>query len=234
MSTNAEILLEGTYLYFNQETNYSQENFKLVNFNDNAGYHIYAEILSRIETGEFLKILVRYEMSSQFQPLFVRIEKSLGNRYCQETFKFDTHDQQLHYNFQNAQKSQDFKKPINSKHYLTSPSFATSAIWTLSKKFDATGRTPVTLVSTSNVWDYEHPPEEKIVFAEFKTRDLQDFKLNNAPLSASHLCVYETDSSSASVEAPVELFLSKHYAIPYQMIHGDQKIVIKNLKKNSL
>ncbi len=92
----------------------------------------------------------------------------------------------------------------------------------------------MTLVSTHNMWDYEHPPEEKLVFAEFKTRDLQDFKINNAPLSASHLCVYENDSSSVNVESPVEIFISKHYAIPYQMIHGDQKIVIKNLKKNTI
>jgi hypothetical protein len=233
MTTNAEILLEGSYLYFSQETNYSQENFKLVQFPDNQSFHIYAEILSRIENGEFLKIMVRYEMNQHFHPLFVRIEKSLGNRYSQEVFKYDPRSQELHYTFQNSQKTQEFKRILNSKHYITSPAFASSVIWTLSKKFDATGRTPVTLVSTQNMWDYEHPPEEKLVFAEFKTRELPDFRINNASLSASHLCIYENDSSSASVEAPVEIFISKHYAIPYQMIHGDQKIVIKNLKKNT-
>jgi hypothetical protein len=234
MSINAEILLEGSYLYFNKDHNYSQENFKFVQFPESQMFHIYSEILSRIETGEFLKMMIRFEMNYHYQPLFVRIEKSLGNRYCQEVFKYDQHDQELQYTFQNSQKTQEFKRPLNSKHYLTTPAFATSVIWTLSKKFDATGRTPVTLVSTHNMWDYEHPPEEKLVFAEFKTRDLQDFKINNAPLSASHLCVYENDSSSVNVESPVEIFISKHYAIPYQMIHGDQKIVIKNLKKNTL
>lgn len=233
MSTNAEILLEGSYLYFQKDVNYSQENFKLVYFPDSRTHHIYSEILSRIETGEFLKIMVRFEMNDHFHPNFVRIEKSLGNRYSQEVFQFDIPAQELKYTFQNSKSSQEFTRSLAAKHYLTSPAFATSAIFTLSKKLDVTGRTAVSFISTQNDWTYEHPPEEKIVYAEFKTKELADFKLNNTPLSASHLCLYEFDSSSPTGEAPVELFLSKHYAIPYQLIQGDQKIVIKNLKKNS-
>lgn len=233
MSTNAEIILEGSYLYFQKEMNYSQENFKLVHFPEAQTYHIYAEILSRIETGEFLKIMVRQEMDHHFHPLFVRIEKSLGNRYAQEVFQLDTAGQTLKYTFQNSQLTQDFTRNFNSKHYLTSPAFSTSGIFTLSKKFDSTGRTPIVFLSTHNDWTYEHPPEEKIVYAEYKTRDMHDFQLNNNYLSASHLCLYEQDTSQASSEPPVEIFLSKHYGIPYQLLHGDQKIVIKNLKKNT-
>ncbi len=233
MSTQAEILLEGSYLYYEKDLNYSQENFKLVHFLDNQTYHIYSEILSRIETGEFLKVIVRYEMNPQFHPVFVRIEKSLGNRYAQETFKVDLTAQELLYTFQNSKATQDFKKSFSAKHYLTSPAFATSAIFSLTRKFDPTGRTPVTFLGSTNDWDYERAPEEKVVFAEYKTRELADFKLNNAPLSASHLCLYEYDASSAATESPVEFFVSKHYGIPYQMIQGDQKIVIKNLKKNN-
>lgn len=233
MSTNAEIILEGSYLYFDKEVNYSQENFKLIQFTDTGVYHIYSEILSRVESGEFLKIMVRYEMDTHFHPVFVRVEKSLGNRYAQEVFKFDIQAQDLNYTFQTSKGSQDFHRSLSAKHYLTSPAFATAAIFTLTKKFDATGRTAIPVLSSTNDWDYKSPPEEKIVFAEFKTRELQDFKINNAPLSASHLCLYEFDTSSANVEAPVEIFISKHFGIPYQMIHGDQKIVIKNLKKNN-
>lgn len=233
MSVNAEILLEGSYLYFNKEVNYSQENFKLIKFIDTGDYHIYSEILSRVENGEFLKIIVRYEMNHHYQPVFVRVEKSLGSRYAQEVFKFDIQAQDLNYTFQTSKSSQDFHRSLGSKHYLTSPAFATAAIFTMTKKFDATGRTAIPVLSSTNDWDYKTPPEEKIVFAEYKTREVQDFKINNASLSASHLCLYEFDTSSATVEAPVELFISKYYGIPYQLIHGDQKIVIKNLKKNN-
>ena len=233
MTTNAEIILEGSYLYFQKDVNYSQENFKLVQFPDNGSYHIYAEILSRIETGEFLKINVRYEMDQHYHPNFVRIEKSLGNRYAQEIYKFDIHNQDLKYTFQNSQSTQEFNRSLSAKHYLTSPAFCTSAIFTLSKKFDATGRTAVALIGSDNDWSYEKPPEEKIVYAEFKTREMPDYKLNNSSLSASHLCLYEFDTSSAASEAPVDIFISKHYGIPYELKQGEQRIVIKNLKKNN-
>ncbi|WP_408099067.1 hypothetical protein ACJVC5_09135 [Peredibacter sp. HCB2-198] len=232
MSQNAEILLEGSYLYYQKEVNYSQENFKLVHMPEQQSFHVYAEILSRIETGEFLKILVRYEMNQHYIPTFVRIEKSIGNRYAQEAYKLDVPNLELQYSFQNSQNTQEFSRNISAKHYLTSPAVSTAGMFTLSKKFDATGRSPVVLLSSDNDWTYVSPPTEKIVYAEFRTREMQDYKLNNSPLSASHLCLYEFDTSNAGAEQPVNIYLSKHYAIPYELVHGDQRIVIKNLKKN--
>lgn len=232
MTTNAEILLEGSYLYFQKDVNYSQENFKLVHVAETQNYHIYAEVLSRLETGEFLKILVRYEMNQHFTPHFVRIEKSIGNKYALESYKIDAATQELHYNFQNSQMSQDYKRSFNIKHYLSSPAISTTAMFTLTKKFDATGRTAVVLLSSDNDWTYQGPPTEKILYADFKARDMDDFKLHGNPLSASHLCLYEMDTSAVSSEQPVNLYLSKHYSVPYQLQQGDLKIVIKNLKKN--
>ena len=233
MSKVALIILEGSYLYFQKEVNYSQENFKLVHFPDGQTYHIYSEILSRIETGEFLKVMVRFEMNSQFYPTFMRIEKSLGNRYAQEIFSVDTKSQELNYTFQNSNSTQDIKRAFNARHYLASPAFATSTIFTQSKKLDASGRNSVSFIGSNNEWSFENQPEEKMVYAEYKSRDLSDFKINNSTLPASHLCLYEFDSTAAKTEEPVEIFVSKYYGIPYQLNQGDQKIVIKNLKKNN-
>jgi hypothetical protein len=232
MSQNPEILIEGSYLYYNRDVNYSQENFKFIHHPDNQTYIVSAEILSRIETGEFLKILVRYEMNQQFIPVSVNIERSIGKKYAQEIYKIDTTEQQLHYVFQNSQGSQEFTKTVNAKHYLTSPAVSSSAMFTLTRKFDATGRTPIVFLSSDNDWTYQEPPTEKVVFAEFKTREMSDFQLHGNELSASHLCLYEFDSSQHNIEQPVDLFLSKHYSVPYQLVQGDQKIIIKNLKKN--
>ncbi len=233
MSEKAEILLEGSYLYFQNDVNYSQENFKLVQMEGSDYLHIYAEILSRMESGEFLKILVNYEMNQHHVPTFTRIEKSIGNRYAQEVMRFDLANQTLHYSFQTSHGSQEYTKSVNAKHYLTSPAFCTSTIFTLSKKFDATGRTPIVLLGSSNDWTYDAPPEERIVYAEYKNREHVDLQINNSTLSASHLCLYEHDTSFNGGESPVEIFVSKHYGIPYQVVHGNQKIVIKNLKKNT-
>src|SRR6478609_1004657 len=102
MATNINILLEGSYFYFERGTNYSQENFKFIQLSDTKNFQVLSEVLSRIETGEFLKINVLYEMTPQFLPLHVRIEKSIGNNYALEDFKCDHHAGQLHYLFQNA------------------------------------------------------------------------------------------------------------------------------------
>lgn len=233
MIPKSEIIIEGSYQYFNKDVNYSQENFKLVHLPESHSYHIYAEILSRIETGEFLKIMVRYEMDNHFHPVFVRVEKSLGNRYALETLKFDINAQELFYNFQNTHANQDFKRSLSAKHYLTSPAFSTAAIFTMSKKFDATGRTAVHLLNSASDWNYEKPPEEKSVYAEYKTHDVQDFRVNGSVLSASHLCLYEHDTSTAANEAPVELYISKHFGIPYQLVQGDLKIMVKTMKRNT-
>ncbi len=227
-----EILFDGSYLYFDKEINYSQENFKFVHIPDVQNYHVYSEILSRTETGEFLKILVRYEMNSHFIPYLVRIEKSMGKLYAEEVFKIDPNEHELHYTFKNSHSSQEFKRPHNAKHYLTTPSFATTALFTLSKKFDPTGRTPVVFVASQNEWEYLGPPTEKIVYVDLLARELTDFKLNNKELSASHFGLFENDANQHSNEEPVNLYVSKHYAIPYQLLNGEQKIMIKTLKKH--
>jgi hypothetical protein len=232
MATNINILLEGSYFYFEKGVNYSQENFKLIQLLENKNYQVLSEVLSRIETGEFLKINVMYEMAHNFLPLHVRIEKSIGNNYALETFKVDNHAGQLHYFFQNGTSQQEFTRPITSRHYLVAPSFATSCLFTLSKKFDATGRTPVNFISSSNDWNYVSPPNEKIVYAEWKLKDMDDFKLGGADLTASHLVVYQNDSSNADIEQPVNFYVSKHFGIPYQMLHGDREIRVQNLKKH--
>ena len=232
MALNVNILLEGSYFYYEKGTNYSQENFKLIQLADKQSYQVLSEVLSRIETGEFLKITILYEMNAQFLPLHVRIEKSIGNNYAVENFKCDHHAGQLHYTFQNSTSQQEFYRPISSRHYLAAPSFATSCLFTLSKKFDANGRTPVVMLSSANDWSYQGPPNEKIVYAEWKIKDMDDYKVNDSDLSASHLMVYQNDSTNADIEQPVSFFVSKHFGIPYQMTHGDREIRIQNLKKN--
>jgi hypothetical protein len=234
MTAKADILLEGTYLYFQNDNNYSQENFKLVHLPNPESFHFYAEILSRIENGEFLKIMVRFEMNQHMVANFVRVEKSIGNKYALETYKLDTNSFELKYSFQTTQKTQEFKRTVGAKHFLTSPAFCTSAIFTQTKKIDSVGRTPVSLMTSKNDWTYEGPPEEKTLYAEFKTRDFSEMKLNGNNLSAQHLCLYQFDSNHTPPEAPVDIYLSKHFGVPYQMNYGDQKIVIKNLKKLSL
>jgi hypothetical protein len=171
-------------------------------------------------------------MNTYFVPYFCRIEKSIGSKYAQEIYQVDLPKMELHYTFQNALGSQEFRRNIGARHHLTSPAISTSGLFALTRKFDATERTSITLISSPNNWSYQGPPIDKTIYAELKSHELSDFQLNGNSLSAGHMCLYEFDSSLARSETPVEMFLSKHFSIPYKLVHGDQMMVIKNLKKH--
>ncbi len=225
------IVVEGEYNYVEKERNYCQETFKLTHNIESGHYILYSEIFSRMDSGELLKVNVRFEMNQFYVPVDVKITRSLGKRFAQETFLLDTAAQSLHYNFQNDTDSQDFIMPASNKHFITSPAFAASTFFTLSKRFDATGRTAVAMISSKNIWTYEAPPEDQIIYADFQTRELTDYKINKTELSAMLLHLYNGDANSIYQEDPVQLYLSKHFNIPYQLIHGDQQILVKSLKK---
>lgn len=231
MTQQSELLIEGTYFYYQDGAHFSQERFKLHKQTDSNHFLHSAEITSRIENGEFLKILVQIEMNQFFYPTFIRIEKSIGNKLAEETFKIDTANLEVTYTFKNNSETHQYTRAINTKQHIPTPAISALGYFTLNKKFDASGRTPTILLSSENEWDYLGPPTEKIIYAEFKTRDVSGFKINGNSLLASHLCLYESDSPQAGQESPVELFLSKHYSIPYRLIQDGLKVEIQKLKK---
>ncbi len=231
MAQIAEIILDGSYTYFNKDVIYSQENFKLVSIKESQSVHLYSEILSRIETGEFLKILVRYEMNAMYIPTLVRIEKSLGSKFAFEVYKIDASAGELHYSFQNSAMSQEFTRTFNTKHYIATPAFATSAIFNLTKKLDINQWTPVTLISTDNDWTYDGPPKEKVVYVEVRPKEKTDYLFEKQAVDTTILHLHENATREADQDTPVEIILSKEHSIPYQMNFGDQKIVVKKFKK---
>lgn len=228
----AQILLEGSYHYFSGEDQYCQENFKFIQNIETQSYQIHSEILTRIESGEFLKVLVTYEMNQSFLPVMSRIERSLGKHYSHELYKLDVTSHELHYTFQTPSHTQEYKTSFNIKHYLTSPAFATSCLFLQTKKIDTVSRTPVTLLSSQNSWTYEKPPHEKVVFAEYKTHEAGQVNIGGKDLIATQISFYEQDASGPLTDEPANFFISKYFSVPYQMIQGDQKIVINHLKKN--
>jgi hypothetical protein len=227
----AEILLEGNYNYYSGQNSYCQENFKLVRNLEQGSFQIHAEVLSRIESGELLKILVKYEMNQAFLPVMARIERSLGPHYSHELFTVDLSTHELHYTFENSGQSQEFKAPFNIKHYLSTPALSTSCLFLQSKKLDATSRTPVTFVSSSNVWKYEAPPFERVIFAESLVHEGSEIEIGGKALNATQVQFYEESASNPQVDVPAQFFISKHFSIPYQMIQGDLRIEIEQLKK---
>lgn len=232
MAANSETIVEGSYNYFQSDKLYSTENFKLLRKLDSQILYFDAEILSRVETGEFLKVKVYYEFSTNMTPQVMKIERSLGDRHSIERFQVAHLEQLLHYEYSTDTDSFKITRHHSPKHYLSSPAVCTSAAFSLSKKIDATDRTPIMLVTGYDSWDvYDAKPLESVIFAELNIKD-NEFEINNQTLQAQSLLLYPQDSlSQGSGGENVELILSKHYAIPYKVIHKDMRIEVKELKR---
>ena len=230
MRTQNELLLDGSYEYFSKGVLYAQENFSLYRIPDQKNYELIAEVFSRLENGELLKVNVKMSLNSQYYPTYLSVENSLGDKYTYETFHVDLLDQRLKYVFKNKNFSHDYNQSFDSKRYLTSPAFSTSCLFTLTRNFDATGKTILTFINSTNEWEYQSNPSEKIVYAEYKARTLTDYSLHGSTHHASHVCLYESDEDISGVD----IYISKHYGIPYELIDNDLNIKIKNLKKHEV
>ncbi|HXH30420.1 MAG TPA: hypothetical protein VNJ01_06385 [Bacteriovoracaceae bacterium] len=137
----------------------------------------------------------------------------------------------MFYKFQSAEKSQEFKRTFNSRHCIATPAFCTTAIFSFAKKFEPGLRIPVSIISTDNVWDYQGPPKEKVVYIEAKSKDKDDFLAEKLPIDSSLFYLHENASASTIQDPPVELVISRDHCIPYQMTFLDQKIVFHQSKK---
>jgi hypothetical protein len=229
-----ELLVEGSYSYSESGMFYSQENFKLLSYSETQLLQLKAEVLARTDMGEFLKMLVTMDMNPNLYPVGMTIERSLGKRYSFESYKVDMTKLELNYLFRNSESEQEFKRPFNTKTFLTSASIAGAGFFSLNKKWDVTGRTSIILVNSPNEWSYVGPPSDKTVWAEIKSGENPKFTISGQEVNALHVCLFEHESNSKVQEDPANFYLSKHYGIPYQVVDGNRKIVMTKFKDYNL
>jgi hypothetical protein len=232
MKDNIEKLFEGTYQYFQNGQNYSQENFTVSKIEATQNVLFEAEIMSRVETGEFFKMKIAYVVSQFYAPQTVIVEKSLGEKIAKEVFDVDYTTQTLRYTFKSSSSLETVERPFSSKHHIIAPCFLTAGLFTLTKKIDSTARTPVTFITTANEWEFHGPPVDKILWIELKAHDTEELLISGAPLTASKFEIHEEDALTGDVKPGAQLWVSKHYGVPYQLVERDgAKIVVRKLKK---
>ncbi len=87
MKNKSEILIEGSYSYLKIEDEFAVENFKLIKKHSNASFQFVSEIPSTTTENERLQTNITYDLSKDFLPEFVMIEKSISNKYVLENFQ---------------------------------------------------------------------------------------------------------------------------------------------------
>ena len=227
-----EKVLEGKYIFLKEGVQYSEESFEVLMDNSINGNYLYkSEILCRVPSGEFLKINVDFETSNSFDPLSVKVFRSLGDKTSTEQYKVDPKDKQVFYSFHGNSDEQTFERNISGKFHISTPAFVTSTLMTQMKKISATQKTLYNVLSTNNIWTYENHFQETAIELELKSLDAVEIKLNDKDLATMHCQIREaTNENTKSAEAG-DFYLSKHFNIPYKATFpGEIEVKIDRLK----
>lgn len=230
-------ILNGKYLYRKKKQPYCEENFWVSKQSSPRGDYLFnAEVLSRSHNGEFLKVEVHYLTSFDFTPKKVEIERSMGSRISTETFYLEGQDQILEYNFDDGNETQRFSKNVATNIQIATPAFSSSLIVTMKKRLDPTQRSKYSILCSKNIWSYESPLIENEIFLEMVEPSPVDVKVGDQHLPATH-CIMSGRNShlsdSATNKSHEEVFLSKHFSIPYKGIFkNDIAIELAQLNVN--
>lgn len=236
MKENHQRLFEGNYIFLKNDEKYSDESFFINHDLSSHNYSYHSESFSRTTSGETLKLEVSYHLTKFFAPTLVEINRSLGANRSKEVFSINPKSQTYQYSFSaNNQKAQLCEGSYqNGRHFIATPSFACSALYTLNRRFDSTGRTPINVISSENTWNFATEPEEKTLYIELQAHESGHVMIGGNELQATHYSLYQYNTLAGSHELPTHLFISKHYGLPYKLEDPSGVIVqVDKLKRLS-
>lgn len=224
-------ILQGKYNYLSQNKIYSEENFKVFKEDGkNANFLFESEVLSRVKTGEFLKIYVKYKVTRNFDPMEISITRQMGDKESIESFTVDEKTKNYHYKFVGTESTQTFDKIFASRPHVATPAFLTSMMMTNQKRLDPVQRTAYNVITSQNFWNYDSPFEEKVIYAELQSLEPKEIEINKKEVKATH-CKLLQDNMGTHSEDGHDVFLSKHFNIPYLAIFSPElHIQVDHLK----
>jgi hypothetical protein len=227
-----EKILEGKYNYFSGGSIYTEENFRVEREGSRKGnLTFYSEVLSRVKTGEFLKIYIEYEVTSSFDPVNVSVVRQLGPKESKENFQYDHKSKAITYIFETEGKKKIFEKIITALPHVAAPCFLTTMIMVNQKKIDPVQRTSYTVLTSKNIWNYESEFTEGEVYIELQDLEPQTIIIDDNKLKATHCKILQIDGNGTIKDLDHTVYLSRHFYIPYLAKFGDDiKIEVDFLK----
>ena len=228
-------IYRGAFDYFREGTIYAQETFEVFKNKKNFTTHYSSELLSRVSTGELLKITVDYKVDKDFVPTTVKIHKLLGKDFCHETFKYSNKTSTLTYIIESNEGKKKMTISSSPKFHITTPTATTSILYFLVKKFDGNSKNMYNSINTINEWSFKEAPKNGIIQMEKISVTSEEIKVGTASVQAVQYKVCNGDHANKedkfNKKAPAaRVFLSSHGAIPYiiEDSHGG-KIAIRYL-----
>jgi hypothetical protein len=228
-------IVEGNYTYYQDDKPYSEESFIVYQHPDNDSYLFMTEVISRLESGELLRINTSYELSSSYIPIDVVVEKRVGTKIVTETYKYVRIDHKVTYVFSSDEENKGMDKDVPGNFSISTPSFSTSTLCLLQRSLNALGRTKYNMLLSPNDWSVKGKITDDGVYFEQKASGNQKLMVKGKELEGKIYRMYKYDITENKKEDPIEFFCSKHFNIPYQvLIPGGVRIEVNKLKRFDL
>ncbi|MBH48314.1 MAG: hypothetical protein CME71_09120 [Halobacteriovorax sp.] len=225
-----EKVLRGSYNYFRFNNIYSEETFEVYRDRQDFSVSFYADIHSRVSTGELLTINVDVKLGKDFVPTYVKVVRALGKDHVTETYTFEKSSSSVEYTFETESESESAKIPISSKFHVATPAACSSMVFLKSKKEDTTSKNYYHLIQSSNNWKYDSVPGVKMIAMQRIGTGSENIVIDGHSVQATHYKLFEDDSDALDNQQSLKVHISKHATVPY-MIKSDDgtKIQIKFL-----
>ncbi|MBI2520122.1 MAG: hypothetical protein HYV97_06885 [Bdellovibrio sp.] len=219
-------IYRGSFLYQRNGSTYCEEHFEVYKEKKELTLNFLSSIMSRVSTGEFLKLMVDYKVSKDYVPLKVTVKKDLGSEKVEENYLYDSKKNIVNYTFKNKRSKHRSQISTSPRFHIFTPAACTSMLFILSKKFDATSKNIYSVISSPNQWEYQHELKLTTVALERVSLTSETINVNGTDLQAIHYRFTEDIKNQAEDEdapppATIQVYLSRHQAIPYSLVSDD-------------
>lgn len=218
-------IYRGAYTYFSGENQYAEETFEVFKEPKDLSINFKSQILSRVSTGELLKIDVDYSVGKDWLPRTIHLTRSLGKQTINELYYYDNSRNVITYRFIDSDGNETTKTTSTPpRFHISTPATCSNFLFILTKKFDINGKNSYTLYSSTNHWSADHDLEQHSVTLYRNGPASDPLVVGKNVLQGDEYFllpgVISSDETSKD-ELPMKLYLSKYITIPYQIY--DQK-----------
>ncbi len=219
LKPKSEKFIRGAFDYLHNGHVYAEETFEVFRENKELTTTFKSWLISRVSTGELLKVNVDFTISKKFIPTKVIVDKALGNEIVKEEYRFSSRRNVIEYLFTNKKSGQkkNLEFSTNPIFHIMVPAACTSFLFIKSKKFDSTTKNGYHIFTSFNKWKYRWPPDSQMIFLERLSSTLEKVKMDsrNEVTGMRYRMEPDSDSDSDRSLPAMEVLLSEHSSIPY-------------------
>lgn len=229
-----DTLFRGVFEFNHKDNVYSEENFSVHKARKDSTLIFQCEQMTRFLSGEILKLKLTYQLSKDWIPTLVLIDKFISDLHVIEKYQIQTKGPQLDYEFWSKYTHKHFHTsiPVPPRFQVATSCITTSCLFLGSKKYDPTARNYYNILTCDNSWECKHLPAMKFVIAEKLSTNTTEVKVKGTMLKSSHYRIRAFSENSKVLQTPLNVYLSKHFLIPYLVeISEDITIRIKRLQE---